>query len=103
MAAEEKPSPVVQLPLVAAEVYQVGGEIAHGGVGRVLEAVDTRLQRTVAIKELHPGNAHLEARFVREALVTASLEHPAIVPVHEAGRWPDGRPFYAMKRISGTS
>ncbi|HEU4726304.1 MAG TPA: WD40 repeat domain-containing serine/threonine protein kinase, partial [Kofleriaceae bacterium] len=66
----------------------------------VSRAHDRELGRDVAIKELisrGPG----EARFVREALITARLEHPGIVPVHEAGRWPDGTPFYAMKLVSG--
>jgi WD40 repeat protein len=40
---------------------------------------------------------------VREALITARLEHPGIVPVYEAGRWPDGTPFYAMKLVAGRS
>src|SRR5690606_25982507 len=34
---------------------------------------------------------------------TARLEHPAIVPVHDAGRWPGGKPFYAMKLVAGCS
>jgi eukaryotic-like serine/threonine-protein kinase len=37
---------------------------------------------------------------VREALLTARLQHPSIVPVYEAGRWPTGEPFYAMKLVS---
>ena len=85
-------------------LYRVEGEFARGGMGRVLLARDRRLGRTVALKELHadagPGAA---GRFVREALVTARLQHPAIVPVYEAGRWPDGRPFYAMKLVEGRS
>ena len=40
---------------------------------------------------------------MREAQLTARLEHPGVVPVHEAGRWPDGRPFYAMKMVNGRS
>ena len=84
--------------------YRVEGEFARGGMGRVLRARDRRLGRTVALKELHedagPGAA---GRFVREALVTARLQHPAIVPVYEAGRWPGGRPFYAMKLVEGRS
>jgi serine/threonine protein kinase len=44
-----------------------------------------------------------EIRFLREALITARLEHPGIVPVYEAGRWPDGTPFYAMKLVAGRS
>src|SRR6185503_12860656 len=42
-----------------------------------------------------------ESRFVREALITARLEHPGIVPVHEAGRWPNGSPYYVMKLVEG--
>jgi tetratricopeptide (TPR) repeat protein len=89
---------------VSPEHYRVEGEFARGGMGRVLLARDRRLGRTVALKELHedagPGAA---GRFVREALVTARLQHPTIVPVYEAGRWPGGRPFYAMKLVEGRS
>ena len=48
-----------------------------------------------------PGATRHEARFVREALITARLEHPGIVPVHEAGRWPNGDPYYVMKLVEG--
>src|SRR5262249_39749405 len=42
-----------------------------------------------------------EIRFEREARITARLQHPSIVHLHEAGRWPSGEPFYAMKLVSG--
>src|SRR5439155_24973234 len=83
--------------------YDVGDEVARGGLGRILRAHDRRLGRQVAIKVLRVRNPHAEARFMREALVTAKLQHPAIVPIYEAGRWPDGEPFYAMKLLSGKS
>lgn len=83
--------------------YSSQGEHARGGLGRVLRARDHRLGRTVAIKELLRTSVAGEARFVREALVTARLQHPSIVPVHEAGRWPNGDPYYVMKLISGRS
>src|SRR5882762_7519124 len=57
----------------------------------------------IAIKELIKRGHVRETRFLREALITARLEHPGIVPVHEAGRWPDGTPFYAMKLVAGRS
>ena len=38
---------------------------------------------------------------MREALITAQLEHPGIVPVHDAGRWPSGEPYYSMKLVTG--
>ncbi|HET9627177.1 MAG TPA: WD40 repeat domain-containing serine/threonine protein kinase [Kofleriaceae bacterium] len=81
--------------------YQILGEHGRGGIGRVSRAYDRDLGRDVAIKELIARNHVSEARFVREAMITARLEHPGIVPVHEAGRWHDGTPFYAMKLVAG--
>ncbi|AKT42626.1 WD40 repeat domain-containing serine/threonine protein kinase [Chondromyces crocatus] len=92
-----------QLPVVEYTSYEVHGEVAQGGIGRVLRARDRRLGRPVAIKHLLDPRAGAEKRFVREALVTARLQHPAIVPIYEAGRWPTGEPFYAMKLVSGRS
>jgi WD40 repeat protein/tRNA A-37 threonylcarbamoyl transferase component Bud32 len=81
--------------------YEQIGEHARGGLGRVVRAVDKRLGRTVAVKELLRHDASNEARFLREAMITARLEHPGIVPVHEAGRWPNGDPYYVMKLVEG--
>jgi WD40 repeat protein len=92
-----------RLPDVPREAYSVWGEVAQGGIGRVLRARDRRLDRPVAIKELLVHSEAHERRFVREALLTARLQHPAIVPIYEAGRWPAGDPFYAMKLVSGRS
>ncbi|HEU0035984.1 MAG TPA: protein kinase [Kofleriaceae bacterium] len=86
------------------ERYEQIREHARGGLGRVVRALDRRLGRTVAVKELlrkGPSTAANEARFLREALITARLEHPGIVPVHEAGRWPSGDPYYVMKLVEG--
>jgi eukaryotic-like serine/threonine-protein kinase len=83
------------------ERYLIIGEHARGGLGRVSRAHDRELGRDVAIKELISRGNLSEVRFMREALITARLEHPGIVPVHEAGRWPDGTPFYAMKLVAG--
>jgi serine/threonine protein kinase/WD40 repeat protein len=85
------------------ERYHIIGEHGRGGLGRVSRAHDRELGRDVAIKELISRDHVDEVRFLREALITARLEHPGIVPVHEAGRWPDGTPFYAMKLVSGRS
>ncbi len=91
----------VQLPVRDPERYQIIAEHARGGIGRVLRATDREFGRDVALKELLRLSPLAEVRFVREAIITARLEHPNIVPVHEAGRWPDGRPYYAMKLVSG--
>ncbi|HEU4726669.1 MAG TPA: WD40 repeat domain-containing serine/threonine-protein kinase, partial [Kofleriaceae bacterium] len=83
------------------ERYEVIGEHGRGGLGRVARAHDHDLDRDIAIKELLARDPVREVRFLREALITARLEHPGIVPVYEAGRWPDGTPFYAMKLVAG--
>jgi WD40 repeat protein len=85
------------------ERYQVLGEHGRGGLGRVSRAHDLDLGRDIAIKELISRGSLRELRFLREALITARLQHPGIVPVYEAGCWPDGTPFYAMKLVSGRS
>jgi WD40 repeat protein/serine/threonine protein kinase len=92
---------IARLPIIEKEVYRIEGEVAQGGIGRVLSARDERLDRRVAVKVLLEDSGAYEDRFVREALVTARLQHPSIVPVYEAGRWPSGEPFYSMKLVSG--
>jgi eukaryotic-like serine/threonine-protein kinase len=97
------PAPGSLLPLVDPAHYAVSGELAHGGIGRILRAQDLRLGRPVALKQMLAPSPEAESRFLTEALVTARLQHPCIVPVYEAGRWPDGEPFYSMKLVSGRS
>jgi serine/threonine protein kinase len=72
----------------------------------VLVAEDAELGRRVALKRILPEAADASAaraRFVREAEVTGSLEHPGVVPVYGMGRDADGRPYYAMRFITGRS
>jgi eukaryotic-like serine/threonine-protein kinase len=102
IAAVEIP-PLVGPQVRNIERYHVMGEHGRGGLGRVSRAHDLELGRDVAIKELISRGRVNEVRFLREALITARLEHPGIVPIHEAGRWPDGTPYYAMKLVSGRS
>jgi eukaryotic-like serine/threonine-protein kinase len=83
------------------QLYELGDEVARGGMGRVRRATDRRIGRHVAIKELLADDAELRLRFEREARVTGQLQHPSIVPVYEVGRWPNGQPFYAMKLVAG--
>ena len=90
-------------PEVGRANYAVGDEFARGGLGRLMEAHDVRLDRTVALKELLSKDARAQARFIREAKITARLEHPNIVPIHEAGHWPQGPRFYTMKLVRGTT
>jgi tetratricopeptide (TPR) repeat protein len=81
--------------------YVLGQELARGGMGRIRTARDRRLGREVAIKELLHLGSDARARFEREARITARLQHPAIVGILEAGTWPGGEPFYAMKLVAG--
>jgi serine/threonine protein kinase/formylglycine-generating enzyme required for sulfatase activity len=86
--------------------FRVLGEIGRGGMGRVLSAQDPELQRSVALKVvLDPGEVSAErlARFVAEAQITAQLEHPNIVPVHDVGVTAQGEIYFVMKRVIGRS
>ena len=79
---------------------------AQGGIGKVSVAFDAELQREVALKQIKPeraDDADSRARFLLEAEVTGRLEHPGIVPVYGLGMDDDGRPFYAMRFVRGTS
>ncbi len=82
--------------------YSVTEEIGRGGMGTVFLAVDEELGREVAIKIPNAlASSDLERRLRSEARILARLEHPGIVPIHDAGRLADGRLFYVMKRVRG--
>src|SRR6266568_2190971 len=66
--------------------YQLQQQLGHGGMAEVWKALDTQLQRYVAIKLLHANlkeDPHFIARFEREAQLIASLHHPNIVQIHD--------------------
>ncbi|MDQ3295597.1 MAG: WD40 repeat domain-containing serine/threonine protein kinase [Myxococcota bacterium] len=88
-------------PAMPHERYELGDEIARGGMGRVVEARDTVLGRVVALKEALALDSDSLKRFARETRITARLEHPSIVPVHDAGSMAGGAPYYVMRKISG--
>ena len=83
--------------------YVLRSMLGRGGMGEVWLAHDVRIDRDIALKMLRDGrdDADAGARFLREARVQGQLEHPAIVPVHDVGE--DGRPYFAMKRLAGTT
>jgi eukaryotic-like serine/threonine-protein kinase len=91
-----------RLPDLRSDRYTIQEEIGRGGMGSVYLALDTVLDREVAVKVPNDAaDAGLERRLEVEARVLASLEHPGIVPIHDAGRLADGRLFYVMKRVRG--
>jgi len=91
----------VREPDLSQTKYRLAGVAGAGGMGTVYVVEDTDLKRRVALKVLDVPDAGIEARLRREAQVLARLEHPGIVPVHDAGALPDGRAFYTMKWVQG--
>jgi serine/threonine protein kinase/predicted Zn-dependent protease len=85
--------------------YRIVEKIGAGGMGEVYLAVDTELNRRVALKFLSPHlcqDADCRVRFKREAQAAAKLDHPNIVTVYEVGEY-QSRPFFAMQHIEGQS
>jgi serine/threonine protein kinase len=84
--------------------YRVESVLARGGMGVVYLATDLRLKRKVALKVLAPelaSDERFRERFVQESELAASLDHPSIVPIFEAGE-SDGELFIAMRYVGGT-
>ena len=92
-------------PDLAGTPYTIVRELARGGMAVVYEASDARLDRTVALKvlALELSSAAAADRMRDEARTIARLEHPGIIPIHDIGDLPDGRVFYTMKLVRGTT
>ncbi len=89
------------LERVGAGIVALGARIAAGGMGEVLAAEQLHLRRAVAVKRALPGaDADTRDAMLREAWITAALEHPNILPIHRLGR--DGNePLIVMQRVHG--
>ena len=85
--------------------YQLGELLGRGGMGDILLGRDQTIGRDVAIKQMRGASPSADqiSRFLREARIQARLEHPSIVPVHTLGRDDAGRPYFTMKRLTGTT
>jgi hypothetical protein len=84
--------------------YEVLRELARGGVGRIDLVRDRDLMRPLVMKTLIEGNDandYVLKKFVEEAQITAQLEHPHIVPVHDFGFFSGGEVFFTMKLVNG--
>ncbi|MHC4938848.1 MAG: WD40 repeat domain-containing serine/threonine protein kinase [Planctomycetota bacterium] len=92
--------------------YNLREEVARGGMGVILKIWDKDLRRTLAMKasfhhfrgddgEVPAAAQEIVARFVDEAQITAQLDHPGIVPVHELGVDNDGRMYFTMRLVKG--
>ena len=84
--------------------YAIGGVVAQGGMGAILNAKEASIERTVAMKVMLDGSSPDDlTRFVAEAKVTGQLEHPNIVPVHELGVDENDQVYYTMKFVKGVT
>ncbi len=87
-------------PAVTPELSVIGA----GAMGRVLLALDERVGRVVAIKEMQESmRRSASRRFLREARVTGALEHPGIIPVHDLGKQGERSYYYTMRLVRGRS
>jgi tRNA A-37 threonylcarbamoyl transferase component Bud32 len=84
--------------------YDLGEPLGEGGMAVVYTATDRGLERTIAVKCLRDELAskdEMRQRFFDEARILGALGHPGAIPIHQAGRLPDGRFYYSMKKIDG--
>src|SRR5262245_37776366 len=84
--------------------YRILERLGQGGMASVYKAFDPGIDRTIAIKFLHPSLALDEAcrsRFLREAKAAGVLSHPNIVTIHDVGEI-EGRPYIAMELVEGS-
>src|SRR5712692_4951247 len=92
-------------PTIGSELfgYRLEALLGRGGMGVVYKAYDPRLKRNVALKLIAPelsGDAAFRERFLAETELAASLEHPNVVPIHDAGEV-DGQLYIAMRYVEG--
>jgi serine/threonine-protein kinase len=95
--------PTVELLRGRIGPYSIQKQLGAGGMGEVFLAEDVRLGRKVALKLLDPSmtsDTQSRLRFLREARLASTLDHPNICTVHEVGE-AQGRPFIAMQFVEG--
>ncbi len=101
--------PSERVNVVDPTLYADKQPFRSGGMGKTYTARDLRIGREVVIKEpaepnvtADPGaTLRMDRRLLRERAILGLMEHPAVVPIYETGQWPDGTPFFAMRRIHG--
>ena len=103
--AIERLREATDVPDLSGTRYRILGKLGEGGMAGVYRVQDSALNREVALKVISVGDAagDLAMRLLQEAHVIAKLEHPGIVPLHDAGTLADGRVFYTMKLVQGRS
>ena len=107
-AAEQQESTVtLAAPLAVSQGveiahYRIGAKLGEGGMGTVYRALDTKLNRLVAVKFLSEtlANPAARRRFQREAQMASSLNHPHILTVHDIGEF-EGRQYLVTEYVDG--
>ena len=101
-AASEPPKAPEGIPEAVGERYERQSLLGKGGMGEVWRVWDRSLHRSVALKVLFGARGpNTLLRFEEEAMVSAQLQHPGIIPVHDLGQLPDGRLWFTMKEVRG--
>lgn len=96
----------LELPRMLAGRFRLESVLGQGGMGTVYRAVDTTMQRAVAIKLIAPDPSAEDdavSRFLREARNTARITHPHIVHLYDLGRGDRGELFFVMELLGGES
>src|ERR1700677_5025660 len=103
MADSDAPEPLPELAAVPPGKYCIGDEVGSGGMKSVLCTRDCSTERNVAMAVLRDATLRSKkiTRFVREARITAALEHPNIIPVYDIGVDEEGKPYFTMKLLGG--
>ena len=85
--------------------FAFNNRLGEGSQGFIFSVFDRDCRREIAFKTLNSSQSEPDdvARFINEAQITAQLEHPGIIPVHDFGVMPSGAVFYTMKRVQGQS
>ena len=105
-AQERAPLNLVRLPRLLADRYRLERRLGRGGMGTVYAAVDTALERSVAVKLIREdllGSEEAAERFRREARAAAGFTHPNVVTVHDFGVAAGQRAFLVMELLQGRS
>ncbi len=100
------PTVILPRPPARPDRYVVERELGRGGMGRVYLVHDRELPRPLALKVTTADGldgAKTLARFLAEARIMASLNHPGVVPVHDLGHDQDGQPFFTMRCVAGAT
>jgi len=105
-ATMKKPGPEGLIGTVLSDRYRVVSVLGEGGMGAVYLAEHTLMRKRMAIKVLHPEMSHMPevvARFEREAMAAAHIDHPNVAAATDFGKLDDGSFFLAMELIEGVS